>query len=235
MREYIDTDELVLSASPTLILPATLNFQYGTGALLEFQFVSGGQASLLPAGTTVQCGIKLLAAPNWEGNFLTSTTGFSTPGTSAGYYTAILPIVGAAIKTALQIGNDPANDLATVQCEGQVAWTPPGSAYPLLTQNFPVNLNNSVIQGTEANPSTSFSASSFAYMPSITALTGGSPTTLDSVATVGLPAGYLAMLLIGGSLSQWALLAGAAGAGDVAPLDYNAGTNAVHWQKVGGL
>ncbi|GEM_PF-4483355 len=66
----------------------------------------------------------------------------------------------------------------------------------------------------------------------ITGLTGGGSTKLDGIATTALAAGYLACAKISGNLKFYQLQAGAAGAGDVAPADYDAGTNNKKWVQV---
>lgn len=74
------------------------------------------------------------------------------------------------------------------------------------------------------------------YAKSITALRGG-PFSLESVATTALSVDTLYFILIGGYPQGWILKAGAADGtdptGQVAPLDYNAGTNNKHWERAG--
>jgi len=81
-------------------------------------------------------------------------------------------------------------------------------------------------------PGTTISAFTvFAYLPNIVSLTGTSPA-LDEVATVGLQPNSRRDVYIGGIGRAWYLVSGAADGSDpgqLAPLDYNAVTNDVHW------
>jgi hypothetical protein len=76
------------------------------------------------------------------------------------------------------------------------------------------------------------------YTNTNTALTGGG-TALDAEVTASFALGYRIDFLLNGRLQSWELVAGAADAtdpnGQVAPLDYNAGTNNKHWVKIGGF
>jgi hypothetical protein len=81
-------------------------------------------------------------------------------------------------------------------------------------------------------PGTTISAfSAFAYLPNIASLTG-TPPSLDQVSTVGLAQNSRRDVYIGGIGRAWYLVSGAADgsdSGQLAPLDYDAGTNDVHW------
>ena len=73
----------------------------------------------------------------------------------------------------------------------------------------------------------------FSYRPDIISLTGSEPA-LQSEITVGKSLKYRIDTFISGNLRSWFLTTGAADGGDptgqVAPTDYNVGTNNVHWQ-----
>ncbi len=81
-------------------------------------------------------------------------------------------------------------------------------------------------------PGTGISALTlFAYLPQIVSLTGTTPA-LDEVVTVGLQPNSRRDVYIGGIGRSWYLVPGAADitdSGQLAPLDYDAGTNDVHW------
>jgi len=65
----------------------------------------------------------------------------------------------------------------------------------------------------------------------LTGLAGGAGK-LDGIATAGLPVNYAIAAIVNGVGGLWQLQAGAAGGDDVAPADYNAGTNNKKWVKV---
>ena len=72
------------------------------------------------------------------------------------------------------------------------------------------------------------------YTNTITALTGGG-TALDAVSTTGLALGARYDFYLNGTIHSFVLVAGAADpedpTGQVAPLDYNAGSNNKHWER----
>lgn len=71
------------------------------------------------------------------------------------------------------------------------------------------------------------------YDPDIDALTG-TDNALETVPTVALAVGTRIQFVIDQSEQSWVLYAGAAGAGEVAPLDYDVTTNNKKFVKVGG-
>lgn len=76
------------------------------------------------------------------------------------------------------------------------------------------------------------------YNSTITSLRGD-VTSLDTIATVSLGTGTLLITVIDNIVQMWLLVDGAADGGDpdgqVAPLDYDAGTNDRHWVKAIGF
>lgn len=73
------------------------------------------------------------------------------------------------------------------------------------------------------------------YLGTITGLTGGGATDLDSIPTTGLSVPYLVMLVRSDTAEHWLLRAGTTaedGIGIVRPDDYHATTNAKIWIKV---
>lgn len=72
------------------------------------------------------------------------------------------------------------------------------------------------------------------YDTDIDALTG-TADALETVPTDTLAVGVRIQFVIDQSEQSWVLYAGAAGEGEVAPLDYDADSNDKHWVKVGGF
>ena len=100
-----------------------------------------------------------------------------------------------------------------------------------------INLNTIVsatMLGLQTMYSNLLSGEGFTYTSSIADLRG-TPTSLETVATAGLTLGYRYDLARNGDVETWTLKAGAADpddlTGQVAPLDYHAGTNNKHWEK----
>jgi hypothetical protein len=72
------------------------------------------------------------------------------------------------------------------------------------------------------------------YDKDIDALTG-TPDALETVPTISLGLKTKINFVIDDSEQSWILKSGPAGAGEIAPLDYDASTNDKHWTKVGGF
>jgi hypothetical protein len=103
-----------------------------------------------------------------------------------------------------------------------------------------VNLSTLVpasIIGLQQTYSALLGAAPFTYTNTITGLRGGTGT-LEAVITSNLSLGTRYDILLNGEVETWVLYAGAADGADpngqVAPLDFNAGTNNKHWAKSGG-
>ncbi len=104
-----------------------------------------------------------------------------------------------------------------------------------------INLNtllSATLIGLQTTYTALYGGVPFKYTNAITGLTGGAGK-LDNEVTAGFALGYRIDFPLNGSLQSWQLVAGAADpadpTGQVAPLDYNAGSNNVHFQKIGGF
>lgn len=100
-----------------------------------------------------------------------------------------------------------------------------------------INLNTLVsatLLGLQTSYSALVSGVGFTYSNSITGLTGGG-TNLDAVTTAEKTLGYRYDFWLNNQLNSFFRVSGAADGADptgqVPPLDYDAGTNNVHWQR----
>lgn len=79
------------------------------------------------------------------------------------------------------------------------------------------------------------------YISRISGLFGGAPEDFDAIATTDLPLKTAVRIIVNHIESSWELCAGNTATDDpdqpsfIRPLDYNAGSNARYWTKVGGL
>lgn len=121
----------------------------------------------------------------------------------------------------------------------------PGESARTIFQG-PVEMSRNVINldtlaaatvlGLSTTLSALFGDRQFAWTNQITALTGGG-TAFDAVPTAALALGARYDFPLNGNIKSFVLVAGAADptdpTGQVAPLDYNAGTNNKHWEMEG--
>ena len=146
---------------------------------------------------------------------------------------AILGLFTGMMLTASDaLTEDFANNPLSLTYMGQIYWAN-GAGTPTLSVPFDIIIQNSIFRTGDGTATISF-ASSPIWMSSITGLTGGGSSNLDGVHTIGLPLNIVASTVIAGALGFYQLQAGAANVvgGDIAPLDYAAGTNSKKWVKI---
>src|SRR6266446_2469251 len=136
-------------------------------------------------------------------------------------------------------GYDDDVDVDQVTLMGEVQWITGGQTHKTLPTLI-ILIDNDVIREGDVGPSTPALMYGI-FMPSITALTGGTPVDLDYLPTVQLITGTIIELLIddGAGHFQWlpqVLEAGiSAGPGVTTPLDYDAVTNNRRWKTATAL
>jgi hypothetical protein len=119
----------------------------------------------------------------------------------------------------------------------------PGESSRTILQ-MPVEMSKNVINldtlaaasvlGIQTTLSALFGSRAFTWTTALTGLTGGA-NKLESVATTSLALGSRYDFYLNGVNNSFVLVAGAADAtdpGQVAPLDYNAGSNNKHWERM---
>jgi hypothetical protein len=198
-----------------------IEFPLFTLGQLEIQFYKGG-VSTDPGGTVI--GFTVKKPRDYTGVARLVAGAFAAEGDGPGLFSAELIFDSDLLEEDFAANPD------FVDYFGQISWLPTGAAAPTLSIPFPIRIMNSYVRGTGA--STTIPAQ-FSYRPDITGLTGGAGK-LESIATIAVTPGFLVAVHIGASLNFYQLQAGAAdiGADDIAPLDYDAGTNSKKWVKV---
>jgi hypothetical protein len=227
LTAYLDLDSNFLLEAPLGRRLRRLDLEYLLLNPMQLQLVSRGTAFLRDPGVTISIVVK--ASGVFEGQPLT-TVDFARPADATGYYTANVPASSAAIIAALA-----GNIAAIYGATGQIVISAPGLP-PDASKPFEVQINNSCPRSSDGAISPT-DAMQTEYFPAITALTGGTATCLDGIATVTIPLLFVAQLVINSSASSYQLQSGAAntGAGDIAPADFDADTNNKKWVKVGGF
>ena len=209
---------------------------------LEVQFHRDKVAELLPGGTAILFGCK--PYQQFDGSYLTSAAAFTAPGDVSGFYTATLPTNTDPINTALGSPDGTTEDdvPSIAQTTSEIQWWLAGPTNPpTKSLTFSVRIDNTPNNGDETDPEATTPYPAPAAVPrflsAITQRTGGTGASLDAVATAALPVGILLSFVevATGKLVFFELASGAAAGGDanqVAPLDYDATTNAKHFALV---
>lgn len=199
-----------------------------------------GQAA---AGIQINAGDQIVFAGKSANNLtaadaLYAATPFAENNDGHGnyFYEAALDLTGAGLATALAAtGNNQLSTLADVKIEN-------AGNTNRVTFQVPITVRQEAYAGTEGTtgagdpvyPAPGALALTVGvpnFMPLITGKTGGGATNIDGIATTTLPVDYLIAAPIAG-LGFWLLQAGAAAGGEIAPADYDAGTNNKKWIKI---
>ena len=197
----------------------------------------------LPGGTVIQLAIKASGEFS-DGPVLASTSTFSyDAGTKT--YSGALNLNTEQINTELERGNDDdADDIASVSCGLEVTYQSGGSgAWTSSVLPVTYQINHDLIYGDEATPANAddpdeylLKASGIEWYPTITSLTGGTASDLDSLITTTQTVGKSIEILdtdaTPDTVRRYILTAGttAESAPDVIrPDDYAATTNEKVW------
>lgn len=195
---------------------------------LRVKFVRGTVAELLEVSATISIRLKLTKEAAVT---LASTSAFTRPAASTDFYTGTLSLNTTQIVTDIF---DVANSADELVVFVEMEWAPAADASLVRkSDDAKITLVRSVATGSESAATDATASVALATLTSITALTGGTATCLDAVATVGVTAGRLITLVISDVLQIWQLKAGTEAedesAGIIRPDDYNASTNAKYW------
>jgi len=215
----------------------------GTSFSFAVQFLTAGIITELSVGAAGQLGFKAKGNHNAGAFAAVAAAWIKTGAGLTATYTFTVTFINAALNALFVIGDSSAaDDVAFVDLIGEIKWTDANGTHQT-APDFVLRVLNDVNQGNETVP-TSASAGNLQYLASVVRLIGntvvnGVATSLDAVPTVGIFAvTNLVFINIGGAISMWIFTAGAADPSDpgqVAPVDYNAGTNNFHWTKAGGF
>lgn len=199
---------------------------------LEVRFSLGGIAQELAAGYSGQAGVK--AAGEYAGDFLALDSAWVKSGTGTGtVYTFDLDLNTVEFATAFTA--EPASVAAVLEVQITDGSTVRSSQAVALT------VSNDYIQGDEGLPTAGTPAYPIAaqvpiWRVDITALTGGTGSSLDTLVTAGgLYTSRILIVFIGSAAKFYTLVAGTdaeASPAVIRPDDYNASTNAKVWKLV---
>jgi len=200
---------------------------------LRVQFVRGTVPELLEVSATVSIRLKLTKE---AATTLASTSTFSRPAASTGYYTGTLSLNTTQITTDLfdLAANEDTDEFeALVEME----WAPAADATAVRKcDDASIVLARSVVTGTESAATDTTAATALQTLTTITALTGGTPVCLDSIATLNVTVGKLVAIVITNEFEIWQLQAGttaeSAANGIVRPDDYAATSNEKIWFRL---
>lgn len=198
---------------------------------LRVKFVRGSVAELLEVSATITIRLKLTKEAAVT---LTSTSTFVRPAASTDFYTGTLSINTTQIVTDIFDVADSADELDVwVEME----WAPAADASLVRkSDDAQITLVRSIATGSESAATDATASVALATLTSITALTGGTATCLDAVATVGVTVGRIIAITISDVFQIWKLKAGTEAeneaSGIIRPDDYNASTNAKYWLQI---
>lgn len=177
MRLTVDLDAEELIASPTdRRKRGVVEFKRGLPKRLDIDFVRGGVAEDLAAGTEIIFGLKPVG--KYDQAVLTvGTSDFIGPDANR-LYTGFASFNTASLNTLLAKDGDDSNDISFVDLMGEITWKAPGDEGTGKTKTFVARVHNDVIRGEETTP---------AAMPDLTAWQR-SALQLDSIPISGEPA-----------------------------------------------
>lgn len=201
MRRYVNLDSLDLQERSDFAVPvASLQVKRGTALYLEIQFIRDGEPELLAAGSTLRVGFK--EQGKYDDDYIATQATWTTPGDATGFYTCECSFDTTEADDLLLNNGDSSDDLVSVDLDGEIKWLDAGVGTPKKTNTFLTVLNNDVNRGTEATLSGSLPVTN---LFTITGLTGGTSTKLDSLVTAGgaYPNGTLLALNVVGSPTFW--------------------------------
>jgi hypothetical protein len=215
----------------------------GSTFTVAVQFLTAGIITELSVGASGQLGFKAKGNHNATAFAAVATSWVKTGAGTTATYTFSVAFLNSALNALFAIGDaSAADDVPFLDLIGEIKWTDANGTHET-APDFTLRVLNDVNQGNETVPTTAGGSNS-PYLSSIVRLTGntvvnGVATSLDAVPTAAIyvPTNLI-FIIIGGVIGMWELVTGAADPtdpGQVAPVDYNAGTNNVHWVKVGGL
>ena len=238
--EDLNTETLVARAGQT---SGVTSLSMGRGNVnFGVQFCQGSTNCAAPTGAVPWFGLK--AQANMQGPWLSNVQLAAIAG-SAGLYQAILANNTPELIALMHADpNDPVPELLSVPVYGQFYYFLPGQTDPVASQVITVNVTAVLWNGAEGiAPSPNVLGPTVAQIPinlyGVTQRTGaaGDATALANTVTVGRRPGQLFSFTesTSGDLVNFRLATGAAAAGNVnqvAPADFNAGANNVHFALV---
>lgn len=200
---------------------------------IRLQFVRGSTPERLEASATISLRLKLTKE---AATTLASCSSWTRPAADSGYYTGTMSLNTTQITTSLfDLTANAETDEFTVFFE--LEWAPAADATAVRkSDDASIVLVRSVVTGTESAATDTTAATALQTLTSITALTGGTSTCLDAVATLNVSVGKLVALAITNEFQIWQLQSGTAAEnaanGIVRPDDYAATSNEKIWFRL---
>jgi len=198
---------------------------------VRIHFHRDGTDELLPTGFGLAIYLER------AGTTLATCTSFTAPGAATGYYTGTLILNTTPLTTAFTTAT-----VLSIAASVEVHWWASGEASsPAISDTVvgaqimrPSVAPESAAVEIIAGASEYLEQNAAVWKPLITALTGGTVTCLDYIATVG-KSNLFVILKISSEIQDWILTTGTtaedADNGIVRPDDYNASTNAQVWKR----
>ena len=176
---------------------------------LRVQFVRGTVPELLEVSATVSIRLKLTKEATTT---LASTSTFTRPAASTGYYTGTLSLNTTQITTDLfdATANDDVDEMTALV---EMEWAPAADATQVRkSDDAEIILVRSVVTGTESAPTEADSSASLVWLATngiarlkdVTALTGGLTTNLDGFTSITALGSYICVD-ISDELQDWEL------------------------------
>lgn len=197
-------------------------------------------AENLGAGALIDIGIKA-SGDYSDGDLLAGTSTYAHDSV-AKTYTFNLSLNTTEINTELhRVDGHEGNDVASIDdCLFELTYKySSGADYQTSIDDVAVTIKHDILSGSEGTPVNasdpdeySLIANTIQHFPSLTGLTGGTSTDLDSVATVSRSIGEVVDLTVGNDLRIYELQSGTtaeSSPGTIRPDDYAASTNEKIW------
>ena len=239
MRLFLNLNNGIVTTAIHLSLAANANARRGGREQVELQLHRDRVPERLPENWLILLGVKETGRYDAPA-FLTQASAWNRPDADEGFYTAWLPTDTGPINSLLGHDNDDTNDIPAAATMAQIDWRPDINTPPSKSQSFTINFQSAVNNGDEtpSAPEIPFAAHFIQNRFDLTAFTGGTPTDLDSIATVSLALGTTIELVAvaEGVASQWRLAFGTdaenEAGGIVRPDDYASATNEKVWMRI---
>lgn len=199
----------------------------GTALNLQVGFVTAGIPGPVTVSAAGQLVLKEAGKHTADPLVMDAAWEASGSGVTARYLFSAL-VSGEDLQTAIA-GKEQLSAMA------QIEWTPDGEEAPRRSWPFALSILNSYIQPGDSPGPVPVIGSTVPYYRTITALTGGTASDMDSIPTAALPVRTLIQVVIGLQLMTWILQAGTDapdGEGIVRGTDYASPANEKFWFRI---
>lgn len=200
MLLYVDLDLRQVVTGLGVKAPiSSLYFTRGDAESLEIQFTRAG-AVVDPGCDSVFFCLK--PTGDHDGDPLVLCVDFTKTGSGAtAKWTGEPDFNNAELDTALGVGG--AIDVSSVTVAGEIGFIV--GARQTTTRIIRTVIENDLYRGGESPPASYPTAGIIRFYPTITALTGGTATDFDSLATEPVTVGVLVHLIVSGVFQTWQL------------------------------